>query len=94
MNYVPPSRGSRKTFRPTVSATELPLTFNGDVAVTVKGKTTGHLFAPCHTTEVSRNGRCKRFLLGGRLAHTCSLDAKLDRLAQARSNEVGFRALP
>ena len=49
------------------------------------------------TTKISRSGGCRRFLLGGcvRLVlHTRSVDAKLDRLGQARGNEVGFRAIP
>jgi len=49
------------------------------------------------TTKISRGGGCRRFLPGRcvRLVlNTRSLDAKLDRLAQARGNEVGFRVIP
>src|ERR1700724_332927 len=61
------------------------------------GRTTGRPSTAAFTTKISRSGGCRRFMLGGygRLVlHTRSLDAKLDRLAHARGNEVSFRIIP
>jgi 3',5'-cyclic AMP phosphodiesterase CpdA len=47
--------------------------------------------------QILRSGVCRLFLLGcgvRSVLHTRSLDAKLDRLAQARGNEIGFRVIP
>jgi len=45
--------------------------------------------------ETSRSYCCGHFLLGGFLVlHSRRLDAQLDRLTEARGNEVGFRAFP
>jgi hypothetical protein len=47
--------------------------------------------------KISRSYRRGLFLPGGFLAlilYPCRLDAQLDRLTEARGNEVGFRAFP
>jgi hypothetical protein len=65
------------------------LMFGGGVA-------TGHLFAPCHTRGLTQRPR-NHFLLGGPVTlvlYIRSLDSQLDRLAQARGNEVSFRVIP